>query len=107
RNDVGGVQFVYASYQESFLKTAMNGIYHYVENNIYGDREQELPEVVNVDMINMVQKEFVLNDEVSDEKAYYVDLTISYAKDLGYQKSCTLVLIHNDKKLEIVKMTEK
>lgn len=107
RNDVGGVQFVYKAYQESFIKTAMNGIYHYVENNIYGDREQELPEVVNVDVINVTQKEFTLNDDVIDDKAYYVDLTISYAKDLGYQKTCTLVLVHNDKRLEIVKMTEK
>lgn len=107
RNDVGGVQFVASTAQESFTKEAMEGIYHYVKNNIYGDREQELPEVVNVDVINVTQKEYTLSDEKTDSKAYYIDLTINYEKDLGYQKSCTLVLIHNGKKLEVAKMTEK
>ena len=107
RSDVGGIQFVYKDYQESFTKLAMEGMYHYVENNIYGDRKQELPEVVNVDVINTEQKEYILSDDVTDEKAYYVDVTINYAKDLGYQQSATIVLIHNGKRLDIVKMTEK
>ena len=107
RSDVGGIQFVYKDYQESFTKLAMEGMYHYVENNIYGDRKQELPEVVNVDVINTEQKEYILSDDVTDEKAYYVDVTINYAKDLGYQQSATVVLIHNGKRLDIVKMTEK
>ena len=107
RSDVGGIQFVYKDYQESFTKLAMEGMYHYVENNIYGDRKQELPEVVNVDVINTEQKEYILSDDVTDEKAYYVDVTINYVKDLGYQQSATVVLIHNGKRLDIVKMTEK
>ena len=107
RNDVGGVQFIYKDYQESFTKEAMEELYHYVENNIYGDRKQELPEIVNVDVINVEQKEYVLSDEVTDEKAYYIDVTMNYAKDLGYQNSATIVLIHNGKRLDVVKMTEK
>lgn len=107
RNDVGGVQFIYKDYQESFTKEAMEGLYHYVENDIYGDRKQELPEVVNVDVINVEQKEYTLNDDITDDKAYYIDVTMNYAKDLGYQNSATVVLIHNGKRLDIVKMTEK
>ena len=107
RNDVGGVQFIYADYQESFQKEAMEHLYHYVENDLYGDREQELPEIVNVDVINVEQKEYVLSDTVTDANAYYVDVTMNYAKDLGYQSSATVVLIHNDKRLDIVKLTEK
>lgn len=109
RNDVGGVQFIYPDYQESFQKEAMdeNGLYHYLENDIYGDRKQELPEIVNVDVINVEQKAYTLNDEVTDEQAYYIDITMNYEKDLGYQKSATVVLIHNGKRLDIVKMTEK
>ena len=86
RSDVGGIQFVYKDYQESFTKLAMEGMYHYVENNIYGDRKQELPEVVNVDVINTEQKEYILSDDVTDEKAYYVDVTINYAKDVFYNR---------------------
>lgn len=107
RNDVGGVQFIYADYQESFQKEAMEHLYHYVENDLYGDREQELPEIVNVDVINVEQKEYTLNDTTTDEEAYYVDVTMNYVKDLGYQKSATVVLMHNEKRLDIVKMTEK
>ena len=107
RNDVGGVQFIYADYQESFQKEAMEHLYHYVENDLYGDREQELPEIVNVDVINVEQKEYTLNDTTTDEEAYYVDVTMNYAKDLGYQKYATVVLMHNEKRLDIVKMTEK
>ena len=107
RNDVGGVQFIYDDYQESFQKEAMEHLYHYVENDLYGDREQELPEIVNVDVINVKQKEYTLNDTTTDEEAYYVDVTMNYAKDLGYQNSATIVLIHNGKRLDVVKMTEK
>ena len=85
----------------------MEHLYHYVENDLYGDREQELPEIVNVDVINVEQKEYTLNDTTADEEAYYVDVTMNYAKDLGYQKSATVVLMHNEKRLDIVKMTEK
>lgn len=104
KNDVGGVQYVYTPYQDSFMKKSMDEVYRYVESDIYGDRKQELPVVTSVDVdgIKTVSHEY---DGKTDEKAYSVDLSISYAKEMGYQTNATLVLVHNKNKLEIVKMS--
>ena len=104
KNDVGGKQFVYTDYQDSFVKFAKDGIYKYVENNIYGDRKQELPSVKLVTVDEIKQEEVTFKNDVTDAKAYLVELTVNYDKDLEYQEKVTLVLIHNDKKLEIAKM---
>ena len=104
KNDVGGKQFVYKDYQESFIKFAKDGIYKYVENNIYGDRKQDLPSVKLVTIDEIKQEEVKFENDVIDAKAYVVELTINYDKDLEYQDKATLVLIHNNNKLEIAKM---
>ena len=70
---------------------------------------QELPNIKNVEVTNIEQKEYEseleYNDEiVKDEKAYYVDLKITYDKDLEYPDEISLVLAHVNDKLEIVKM---
>ena len=105
KNDIGGTQFVYDSFRNDFEKLAKESIYHYVESNIYGDRKQELPKVSEVQVIDMEQKSYSYLD-TEDEFAYYIDLKISYEKDLGYQEECSLILVHHDNKLEIVKMKQ-
>lgn len=104
KNDVGGKQFVYTDYQESFVKFAKDGIYKYVENNIYGDRKQDLPSVKLVTVDEIKQEAATFKNDITDSNAYIVELTVNYDKNLEYQKKVTLVLIHNDKKLEIAKM---
>ena len=105
KNDVGGIQFVYTDYQEDFVKYAKDTIYKYVDNNIYGDRKQKLPKVKSVEVTDMKQDKVSFENDVNDDKAYYVDITINYDKDLEYQKNVELVIIHNDKKLEIAKLS--
>lgn len=104
KNDVGGVQYVYTPYQESFIKKSMDEVYRYVESDIYGDRKQELPVVSSVDVNDIKTITHEYGDQ-TDEKAYSVDLSISYEEDMGYQANATLVLVHNKNKLEIVKMS--
>lgn len=104
KNDVGGKQFVYIDYQDSFLKFAKDGIYKYVENNIYGERKQTLPSVKLVEIDEVKQDKVTFKNGVTDEEAYLVTLTITYDKDLEYQNKASLTLVHNDKKLEIAKM---
>ena len=48
KNDVGGAQFVYSDYKTDFEKYAMDSMYKSVESDVYGERNQELPEVTNV-----------------------------------------------------------
>lgn len=103
KSDIGGVQFVYKSYQDDFAKAAAAGMYYYIESDIYGKRKQELPVVSSVEVADIKETPVKYQDK-SDNKGYVVDLTITYQKDLGYQEDVSLTLIHTDKKLEIVNM---
>ena len=46
--DVGGIQFVHEPFQDDFILIAKETLYSHVENNIYGNRKQELPIVREV-----------------------------------------------------------
>lgn len=104
KNDVGGVQFVYKDYQDDFVKYAKEGIYKYVENNIYKDRKQELPIVKNTEIKNIEQQSITFKNDVKDDKAYVVKVLIEYEKDLEYPTEVELTLIHSNDKLEVSKM---
>lgn len=103
KNDVGGTQFIYKDYQTDFIKGAKDSIYGYVENNIYGNRKQELPIVkeISITSIKTVEYDYL---KKTDEKAYEVTASITYDKDLDYPKEVTLIIIHSNDKLEIAEM---
>lgn len=105
KSDVGGVQFVYQTYQETFIKfaTDSNGIYYYVQSNLDGKRKQELPIVTNVEVTNVKPTTFVYG-QIKDDKAYNVTVKITYEKPLGYDTDLTLTIIHNKNKLEVAVM---
>lgn len=105
KSDVGGTQFIAGDYKDVFIKTAndINGIYYYVKSDLYGERKQELPVVVNVEVVSLKNTSFKY-DKINDDKAYTIDINLTYEKDLGYQKSVSLTIVHNDKKLEIVEV---
>lgn len=106
KNDIGGLQFVYDSFQSDFTKLAQSSIYHTVLSNIYGDRKQKLPKVVKVSVDNITSESYTYLEE-KDEEAYQIDYSIEYEEDLGYQEKTTLVIVHHNDKLEIIKMTEE
>ncbi len=105
KNDIGGVQFVYKDFREDFKKLAANSIYKTVENNVYGDRDQDLPIVTNVSTEKKDSESFKYGDK-TDDKAYKINFEVEYKTDLGYQKTGSLTLIHNDKKLEVAAIEE-
>ncbi len=104
-NDIGGTQFVYSLYRNDFENLVKSTLYKYVESNIYDDRKQELPVVVRVGIDN-ITKDLFKYSNTSDPNAYYIDITINYEKDLGYPTKYKMVLIHNDKKIEVAKIGE-
>lgn len=106
KNDVGGKQFVYSSYQTDFEKYAMESVYKSVESDVYGNRKQDLPIVTKVTVTKVSQDKFTYGDN-TDEEAYTYNFEIEYKEDLGYQTSGSLTLIHNDKKIEVAQMSEK
>lgn len=103
KSDVGGIQFVYDEYRDSFLTKAKDTIYNYVESNLYGKRTQELPEVKEVEVTNIEKKEYD-GEKEQDDEAYYVDVTITYEKNLDYPTECSFIWIHHNNKLELVEM---
>ncbi len=105
KNDIGGLQFVYKDFRTDFEKLAGNSMYKSVESNVYGDREQTLPVVTKVSTEASTTEAFKYGDN-TDENAYKINFDIEYEEDLGYQNSGTLILIHNDNKLEVAAMEE-
>lgn len=103
QNDVGGVQFVYKPYQDDLIKLAKDTLYSHVENNVYGDRKQELPVVSGINIVSVESTKFEYNDKI-DKDAYLIKTLINYEKDLGYQTESILVIIHNGERLEIAEM---
>lgn len=103
-SDIGGVEFVAADYQDNFKSAAQNSIYKSVKSNIYGDRTQELPTVTkaSIDSLDVTSYSY---DNTKDKNAYNVKVSITYASDLGYPTSVKLILIHNNNKLEVAKVS--
>ncbi len=104
KNDVGGTEFIYSTYKDNFMEKASDTIYKYIENNIYGDRKQTLPIVTGVDVLSIKNMEFTYLDSKKDPKAYEVSLSWEYKKDLGYESSTKLIIVHENNKLAIVQM---
>lgn len=105
-SDVGGKQFVFESFKSDFTKIIQDSLYNNVDSNIDGKREQLLPIVLLVSVIDVKQQEFsytIENKEVTDDKAYRINVSIEYKEDLDYPKSYNVILVHNNNKLEVAK----
>ena len=94
-NDIGGVQYFYSSVQDNFILKAQDTLYKYVESNLYDEREQELPIVTAVEVTSITSTTYTLG-EVTDDQAYQVEATITYQKDLGYDSSRKLIIMHDE-----------
>ena len=101
--DIGGVQFLHSNLKDKFIKESSETIYKYVENNLYGNRKQELPEVKNVKIKNIDKITYDKKD-YKDDIGYKLETEISYVKDLKYPKEVNISLIHENNKLVIVEI---
>ena len=79
--------------------------YKYIENNIYNNRKQSLPEVSNIEVENAEKKPFEYGEQ-KDDNSYTVKVKWSYTDDSfsSYQKEATLVFVHDDIKLCLVEL---
>lgn len=103
KNDVGGVQFIRSKNVDNFVLEASETVYKYIEQNIYGDRDQTLPEVT-ASSVNDIKQEAYTYKNIKDDKAYIVTVNLEYKEDLDYPTEVTIKLLHTDKKLEIYEM---
>lgn len=105
KNDVGGTQFIHSSAVENFVVKAKDTMYKNIESNVYGDRRQELPVVSEIEVEEVEETKFKLNNESVD--AYKVILEWEYEKDLDYDDEKEIILIREDEKLSIVETNRK
>ena len=109
KNDVGGVQFVFNGYRKTFIDKARDEFYKYVKSNLNNDRTQELPIVksIEVNSIEKIEASSELNGDTfaGIDEAYKVNVSWDYEKDLGYQKSATLIVVKDNDKLSVAKLT--
>ncbi len=99
-SDIGGEEFVYPNFVENFKLHAGDTMYNHVKNNIYGDRNQVLPTVSNVNIDEVVTETYKYNGQ--DYEAYKVTASWEYEEDLGYEKSGVFYLILDNSKLFVV-----
>ncbi len=99
--DIGGVQFVHSELKDKFIEESSETIYKYIKNNLYGTRNQKLPEVSSVDIENIENIKYK-NGNFKDDSGYKVITKINYIKDYDYPKEVELTLIHENNKLVIV-----
>lgn len=102
-SDVGGLEFVYSEFKKDFLSIAKTTLYNSVKSNLYGDRQQELPIVSNVNIDSVTNSAFKYG-KVEFKDAYVVKASIEYEKDLGYPQNCELILVSNEDVLQVVKL---
>lgn len=105
KTDIGGVDFVYSEALGNFLLKSEDTYYKYVESNIYGNRNQSLPTVKDIEITNVTKDIFAYGDK-TDEEAYIVEATWDYTESefSKYQTNAKLVFIHDGDKLCLVEL---
>ena len=103
KNDVGGTEFIKEDYIDNFVLEASDTVYKYIEQNIYGDRKQELPVVVS-SSVKDIKEDSYNYKKISDNNVYIVTVNLEYKKDLGYPTEVVVKFLHNDKRLEAYEM---
>lgn len=102
--DVGGIDFVHTNAKTNFLEKAEDTVYKYVENDIYGNRDQQLPEVTEVTVENVENIEYTIGTDFTDDFAYQVEVSLKYKEDMDYPTKATLIFVHEDNKLSLVEV---
>ncbi len=98
--DVGGTEFYHRSKKTMFETKVMDTLYNTMQDNTYGNRKQELPEVSSIEEVSCEKGSYKMND--TEVEAYFVQFKWSYVKDLQYDKEGSLVVIKDDFWMSVV-----
>ena len=102
--DVGGIDFVHTNAKTNFLEKSEDTVYKFVKNDIYGNRNQDLPEVTDITVDNIDSIEYTIGTDFTDDSAYQVEVSIKYKEDMDYPTKATLTFVHEDNKLSLVEV---
>ena len=98
--DIGGLEFIHTDMAENFKINLGDTMYNTIESNLYGDRSQVLPVVINVVINSVEEYDYDYNDK--SYSGYLVDTSWEYEEDLGYENQASFVLIDDNNKLNII-----
>ena len=98
--EVTSSQYFYSIKQKMHTDKVVDTLYNMVEDNYNNDRKQELPEVSNVEIINLTKGVYNINDR--ERESYIVELKIEYVKDLGYDKHAQVIMVIEGDNLSVV-----
>lgn len=97
--DVGSLEYILSSSVDTFRQKAVDTIYRDILDNTYRDRIQDLPEITNVEILDVEDTTFSLNEE--EVEAIKVTMNYQYKEDLGYDTEGTIYFVRNNQKLEV------
>lgn len=103
-SDIRSSQYVYSDYQETFKLMVKESLYSNIELDLDGTRTQKLPEVSEVVVNSITRESFSYNNQIIDNEAYNVNITVNYKEDLGYARSGKVIVVKKDNILEVVKL---
>ena len=89
--DIGGLEYYHVNKNDMYELKVTDTLYSIVLDNTFGDRKQELPEVSGVEVLNVKESTYKLGDKKVG--SYEVQLTLTYVKDMGYDKNVTVTLV--------------
>ena len=92
--DIGGTLFVHPDYIANYKLNVQDTLYKYIEDNSTNNRNQELPEVTNIEIVSCEETIFKIGD--NDFNGYKIKLTWNYNKDLGYDNEGEIIVIKID-----------
>lgn len=111
KNDVGGVQFVYESYQKDFIDAARDGIYKQVHSVVTDDKSnKDLPTVskVTIDDIDEISPSSMFEGFgfTEDQVGYMVNISWEYKNKDDFQNNATIIIVPDGNKLSVGRMQE-
>lgn len=98
--DVGGSDYVYPSKRDNFELKVRDTLYKFVEDNSNLTRNQDLPEVKNIETESIEETKYKI--DTNEYNAYKVSLKWDYIKEEEYDKSALIYLINDNDILYVV-----
>lgn len=88
--DIGGIEYYHDTKKSMFEQKVMDTLYSTMLDDTYGDREQVLPEVKEVETVSVEKTKYLMGEEAVD--GYLVKLNITYVSDMGYDTKASVVV---------------
>lgn len=98
--DIGGLEYIYGSEQIKFKDIVLDTIYMDVLDNTYHSRNQKLPEVKTVNVLETNKSSYQKDDKMVE--SIIVTVAWEYTLDLGYDNKANITLVNDNNQLYVV-----